>query len=120
MAMLFLEKAKNALRVKSAAFDEEIQGLISACVRDLQNVGVDLAARPMKKNPFVEPPEPGTLPGAGGDPLVERAVLLYCKANFGLAPADADRIWRAYEHLKCCLALSGDYAIQTENAGDGG
>ena len=48
-----LDKVKNALRVKTAAFDDEIQDLIDACKADLRLVGVNVpetarnTARPM-------------------------------------------------------------------------
>ena len=37
-----LDKVKNALRVKTAAFDDEIQDLIDACKADLRLVGVNV------------------------------------------------------------------------------
>ena len=39
-----LDKVKNALRVKTAAFDDEIQDLIDACKADLRLVGVNVPA----------------------------------------------------------------------------
>lgn len=94
-----LDKVKNALRVKTAAFDDEIQGLIDACEADLRLVGVNI--------PNAEPPAEGEQPTAG-DPLVTRAIILYAKANFGFSD-DSEKYQKAYDYLKCSLSLAGDY-----------
>lgn len=94
-----LNKVKAALRVKTAAFDGEVEGLIAACKADLRLVGVVI--------PEVKPPAEGEIPTAG-DPLIERAVILYAKANFGYAE-DSERYQKAYDLLKCSLSLAGDY-----------
>lgn len=94
-----LNKVKNALRVKTSAFDEEIEGLIDACKADLRLVGVNV--------PEDKAPAEGEKPAAG-DPLIERAVLLYAKANFGFN-ADSEKYQKAYDLLKCALSLAGDY-----------
>lgn len=94
-----LDKVKNALRVKTAAFDGEIQDLIDACKADLRLVGVNV--------PEEKPPAEGEEPTAG-DPLITRAIILYAKANFGYSD-DAERYRTAYDYLKCSLSLAGDY-----------
>lgn len=94
-----LDKVKNALRVKTAAFDDEIQGLIDACKADLRLVGVNVLEDTT--------PAEGETPTAG-DPLIERAVILYAKANFGFN-ADSEKYQKAYDLLKCSLSLAGDY-----------
>ena len=94
-----LDKVKNALRVKTAAFDDEIQDLIDACKADLRLVGVNV---PEEKTP-AEGEEP-----TAGDPLITRAIILYAKANFGYSD-DGERYRAAYDYLKCSLSLAGDY-----------
>lgn len=94
-----LDKVKNALRVKTTAFDDEVQGLIDACKADLRLVGVNV--------PEATTPAAGE-PPAAGDPLIERAVILYAKANFGFN-ADSEKYQKAYDLLKCSLSLAGDY-----------
>ena len=74
-----LDKVKNALRVKTAAFDDEIQDLIDACKADLRLVSVNV-----------------------------RAIVLYAKANFGYSE-DSEKYRAAYDYLKCSLSLAGDY-----------
>ena len=94
-----LTKAKLALRRTSNAFDDEIKDLISAAVQDMRNVGI--TALPDTVDYTAE---------TFGDPLIDRAVILYCKAEFGYLSVDeAKRFRDAYDYLKCALSLAGDY-----------
>lgn len=93
-----LDKVKNALRVKTAAFDDEIQDLIDACRADLRLVGVNVPE---------DTPAEGKAATAG-DPLITRAIVLYAKANFGYSE-DSEKYRAAYDYLKCFLSLAGDY-----------
>lgn len=93
--MALIDDVKVNLRIKSTAFDvSEIQPIIDACKADLKLSGVNK----IKEN----------------DPLIERAIVLYAKANFGYSE-DSDKFMQAYTALKDSLALSGDY-----NGGDAG
>lgn len=74
-----LEKVKLALRIKTTAFDNEIEDLIAAALADLGIAGV------------VELEET--------DPLIIRAVITYCKAHFG-EPDEYDRLKAAYDEQK--------------------
>lgn len=80
---------KLFLRVSSASADAEIQQTIDACLLDLRNAGVSSLDT--------------------DDPLIQQAVKLYCKAQFGFS-ADSEKYERAYEHLKASLSLSSDYS----------
>lgn len=93
-----LDKVKNALRVKTAAFDDEIQDLIDACKADLRLVGVNVPE---------DTPAEGK-EATAGDPLITRAIVLYAKANFGYSE-DSEKYRTAYDYLKCSLSLAGDY-----------
>jgi hypothetical protein len=91
--MAILNDVKVALRVAATttAFDGEIQDLINAAIADLKLAGVlDTKA-------------------VDTDPLIKRAIITYCKANFGYDNPDAGRFWRSYESLKMHLTLSADY-----------
>ncbi len=88
-----LDKVKNALRVKTPAFDEEINDLINACIADLRLVGIRVSDDPVV------------------DPLILRAVILYAKGHFGRT-ADGEKYLKAYEYLKCSLSLAGDYRVE--------
>ena len=82
--------AKLWLRISTDALDEEIGQTVDACLLDLHNAGV-------VNTPW-------------DDALIKQAVKLYCKAQFGYGnDGDGDKYAKAYEHLKCALALSGDY-----------
>lgn len=86
-----LEKVKKALRIASltTAFDDEIDDLIEEAKADLRLAGVFFTDET--------------------DPLIERAVKTYCKANFGFDNPDADRFQKSYDMLKQHLSLAGDY-----------
>lgn len=83
-----LNRIKLALRISSTAFDDEITSIIEACKADLMIAGV-------QKTDEV-------------DPLIQRAVTLYAKANFGYSD-DSEKYQRSYDMLKCSLCLAGDY-----------
>lgn len=85
-----LELVKTALRIKSDAYDAELNMLIEAAFLDLQTSGVDLFT------------------AATADDLVKMAVCTYCKLNFGL-PEDADRLKRAYDEQKAQLSMRTGY-----------
>jgi len=87
-----LEDIKNTLRVSGNDLDTEIQDLIESAKADLVLSGVHQD----KIN--------------DGNPLIKRAVILYCKANFGYDdPAIADRFLASYNALKHHLTLSSEY-----------
>ena len=82
-----LGAVKLALRITTAYFDNEITDLIDAAQADLTLCGVDAAK---------------------DDPLIKRAVVLYCKANFG-ADENAGRYQQSYDMLKGSMMIAGDY-----------
>jgi uncharacterized phage protein (predicted DNA packaging) len=84
-----LESVKLALRITVSELDEEIQGLIDAAKRDLAISGVDIIDET--------------------DPLIRRAIITYCKANFGYDNPEAERFQQSYDMLKQHLSLSYDY-----------
>ena len=85
---MMLDAVKQALRIKSSTFDSELTQLIEAARTDLLISGVKRLE--------------------DSDPLIKRAIIVYCQANFG-ASAEAERYQRSYEMLKSHLALCGDY-----------
>ena len=90
-----LDDVRDALRVSGNDLDGEIQDLIDAAKADLQLSGV----HPSKIIDI--------------DPLIKRAVVVYCKAHFGWAESDADRFERSYAMLKTHLTLSAEYTEVT-------
>lgn len=93
---MILEDIKRELRVKNTAFDSEIQSLIDASLLDLQ---IPQIAR----NKITE-----------SDPLIKRAIILYCKANFGLENPDSEKYQKAYDSLVQKLSLSLMYKDVSE------
>ena len=83
-----LDKVKMALRITTTAYDDELVDLIAAAKLDLGIAGVAL---------------PDTL-----DEICDRAIITYCKVNFGI-PEDADRLKRAYDEQKAQLVTATGY-----------
>ena len=91
-----LDKVKLALRLSGTALDGEVSDLINAAIADLRLGGINI------------PAEAGSSSKTLGDPLLDRAVVLYAKAEFGFND-DAERYRNAYDYLKCALSLTADY-----------
>lgn len=87
-----LEKVKLALRIKSNMLDVEINDLIESCKIDLSISGVKVINET--------------------DPLIQRAIIIYCKANFGLDNKDSEKYQKSYDLLKQSLGLCGDYNVE--------
>jgi hypothetical protein len=83
-----LEKVKLALRVVTSAFDEELTDMIAAARYDLGIAGVVI---PEEMNE-----------------LVTRAIITYCKMNFGI-PEDYDRLKRSYDEQKAQMSNATGY-----------
>lgn len=60
-----LDKVKLALRLSGTALDGEVSDLINAAIADLRLVGINI------------PAEAGSSSKTLGDPLLDRAVVLY-------------------------------------------
>lgn len=86
-----LDKIKKSLRISTSHFDDEINDLILAAERDLEISGVVKIDRM--------------------DPLIIRAVTVYCKANFGIDNPDSEKLQQSYVMLKQHLSLAGDYIV---------
>lgn len=83
-----LNKVKLALRISTDAFDCELNDLISAAYDDLGIAGV--------------------VNVESETPLIIRAVITYCRANFG-QPDEYDRLKASYDEQKAQLSMSSDY-----------
>lgn len=83
-----LDKVKLALRIKTNAFDGEINDLINAALADLAAAGIT--------NQDEE------------DPLIIRAVVTFCRANFG-SPADYDKMKTSYDEQKAMMQMATGY-----------
>lgn len=86
---MLLQQIKQSLRVTHSALDGEIIDLIQACKIDLKISGVANVDET--------------------DPIIVRAITVYCKANFGFDNAESEKFQKSYELLKNHLALCGEY-----------
>ena len=84
-----LDKVRLALRITSNAYDEDLQGLIEAGLADLGLAGVLSEEQ-------------------ANDPLIQRAVITYCRCNFG-SPEDYDRLKKSYDEQKAQLQMATGY-----------
>ena len=91
-----LEDVKRELRITNTAYDREVLDLIEAAKLDLKI------------------PQINELKILENDPLVQRAIILYCKANFGLDNKDSEKYRKSYDNLVEKLSLSLFYKDVTE------
>lgn len=93
-----LQGIKNALRVNGNDLDVEVQDLIDSAKADLILSGVN-------RTKIVDT-----------DPLIKRAVTVYCKANFGYEdPKLSEKFQESYISLKHHLTLSSEYTSGDES-----
>lgn len=85
-----LEDVKNSLRLSGDDLDIEIQDLINSAKADLILSGVN------------------SVKVIDTDPLIKRAVILYCKAHFGYDDT-SEKFEQSYISLKHHLTLSAEY-----------
>lgn len=91
--MVTLDAVKLAMRVVTTEFDSEITDLINSAKQDLGIAGVEI---------------PTT-----DEPIVNRAVITYCKAHFG-EPDEYDRLKRAYDEQKAQLSTATGFTVWSE------
>ena len=94
-----LETVKQAMRLKTDAYDSGITQLINAGIKDIGIVGVTIAAETE-------------------DALLIQAIITYCRLNFG-TPSDYDRLKASYEEQKSQLITASGYGLPAEEAEDG-
>lgn len=86
---MFFETVKRNLRLSIDKFDDDIKDLILSAKKDMDLVGI-------KKIDET-------------DPLISRAIILYCKGHFYMDNKDSEKYLQSYELLKQHLSLAGDY-----------
>jgi hypothetical protein len=94
-----LEAVKLAIPISTNAYDADLNDLIAAALSDLGIAGVTAA-------------------GKDTDPLVKRAVITYCRKNFG-SPDDYERLARSYDEQKAQLSMASGYTDWGEADGNG-
>lgn len=95
--MALLDKVKVACRVTSDAYNDELTDLISAALADIgiPDINADLLTDTESLMP-----------------LVQRAVITYCKMNFGyatLAEDQYDRLKASYDEQKAQMLMNSNY-----------
>ena len=88
-----LSTVKLAMMIMTSAYDAELTSLIEAALADLGIAGIQNA---------------DTVTRASDYPLIKRAVVTYCRLNFG-SPEDYDRLKRAYDEQKAQLQMATGY-----------
>ena len=91
--MVTRDAVKLAMRVVTTEFDSEITDLINSAKQDLGIAGVEI---------------PTT-----DEPIVNRAIITYCKAHFG-EPDEYDRLKRAYDEQKAQLSTATGFTVWSE------
>lgn len=86
-----LTKVKLALRLTVDYFDLELEGLIAAALADLGIAGISADE-------------------LANDPLVTRAVITFCRVNFG-TPDDYDRLKASYDEQKAQMQVATGYGM---------
>ena len=88
-----LEMVRNALRISTFAFDEELKMLINAAQIDLGIAGVTLPAEL--------------------DSICKMAIITYVKLHFG-EPDEYERLKASYDEQKAQLSMATGYTTWTE------
>ena len=84
---------KTALRISTNAYDSEITDLVKAAVGDMGLAGITNDSQT--------------------DSLVLRAIVTYCRLNFG-QPDDYDRLKASYDEQKAQLGMATGYTTWIE------
>ena len=87
-----LAAVKLAMRISTDAYDSELNALIQAGLQDLGLAGVTGAV----------------LSSSDPDPLILRAVITYCRMNFG-SPEDYGNLARSYRTQRAQLYMASGY-----------
>lgn len=106
-----LDKVKTALRIKTDAYDEELNDLIESAKLDLGVAGVLVSY----EDANAEVDRVGVYFSRRGeiDALITKAIITYCKMSFGL-PEDYDRLKRSYDEQKAQLSNATGYTYWGE------
>ena len=92
--MALLDKVKAACRVTSTVYNDELVDMIEAALADMGITDI----------------KPEVLTVFDTDPLIQRAVITYCRMNFGYQDdINYDRLKASYDEQKSQLLMSGKY-----------
>lgn len=97
-----LEKVKHALRITIDVFNPELLDLIQAAINDLMIVGAEFEVIP------IEQLDDGIYDYEVPNPLVRRAIITYCKMNFG-EPSDYEQLKASYDEQKAQMRENSQF-----------
>lgn len=98
--MALLDKVRVACRVTTTVYDDELTDLIKAGMKDLGITDIDSAL----------------LTETNTVPLIQRAVITYCKMNFGYLEVEQYQKFKAsYDEQKAQLLMSSGYTNWPEH-----
>lgn len=99
-ALTELVKKHIRISAENTTTDDETSGLVESAIADMKMRGVD-ADRLCPAGAEV----------SGMSPLAVRAVVYYCKSNFGVSSNDteAERYWSRYEGITQSMSHTSDY-----------
>lgn len=96
--MALIDDVRTALRIKSTAYDDDINIYIQSCLYDLQRVNIKTTDSTDETTTY--PPE------------VTTAVIAYVKSQFGSGSEDKKQLWFAtYERLRLAMFLDKDKKV---------
>ena len=84
-----IDKVRTALRITTNDYDTEISDLVNACLLDLNIAGVN---------------QDDT-----ANALIVRAVITYCRANFGDSMGDYEKLKASYDEQKAQMSMLTGY-----------
>lgn len=91
--MALLDKVKLSMRIDDTVLDTDIQDVIDAAEADLILCGI-------LEDKIVDT-----------DPLIVRAVKIFCKAEYASDDKESERYRQSYEMLRDHLSMSIDYTV---------
>ena len=100
-----LAALKLALRLTTTVYDSELLGMIASAIADLQHCGPKFIVTPVKDL------QNNVIDYTVTDPLVQMAIITYCRMHFG-SPADYDRLKASYDEQKGQMRESSAYGME--------
>lgn len=91
-----IEKIKLSLRTSHNKLDDDISADIDACLADLETIG-------------------GIKYPQENDPLIFKAIKLYCKSSYTDDTAKSEKYFAMYEKLRACLSVAEGYGYIEED-----
>lgn len=102
---MMVRKIKTALRISHKNLDLNIESNINAALLDMKRLGIETFKKDNDGNMILENDKKQIK-----DTLVEKAVELYCKAQFDFQ-GKGEQYQKSYEALRDSLSLSGEYRL---------